>query len=124
MSRTLVLDSPTAQRDSGFCEESLVVTATQEPHPQLEFVFHGALDAPKIEDPEELKILDSALENAEFMSLQGEEQEEFSRIARFEYYQKKALSTHHEWTLRSLSSQLVVNKEEAAKEVGFFFNSL
>jgi hypothetical protein len=61
--------------------------------------------------------VDLALANEAFKSFKAQQKEQFERVSTFECNQRKALSVHHQWSMKQLTAQHEASKKEKTEEV-------
>ncbi|KAF2003817.1 hypothetical protein P154DRAFT_519736 [Amniculicola lignicola CBS 123094] len=107
-----------SQRDSGYSEDGVVssidLSQSSFTHSQPSLPFVTAPATPNRSTPDDM--LNQALANEAFKSLQAQQREHFQHISTFESNQRKALSAHHDRIVRHLTTQFEAEKAEKAQQ--------
>ena len=107
-------------RDSGYCEKG--ISSVDLPSPLAKAsppaTTPVAASTPVHRSRHEVINIDDALANEAFKSFKAQQKEQFERVAAFECNQRKALSVHHQGSLKQLAAQHEINKDERKEQVG------
>lgn len=106
--------------DSGYGESgkfSIDLSRSEKSAPSQ--VINPAISAipPRRSRHQEINV-DLALANEALKSVKAQQKEQFERVAAFEGSQRKALTGHHQCSLKRLDAQLQANRKEREEQVG------
>lgn len=100
--------------DDGASPVKLPLPVEQEPLGQA---ISMAQSIPSRQPRYEAINIDNALAQEAFKSFKAQQREQFERVSTFELHQRKALSAHHQCTLKLLAAQHEASKNEKMEQV-------
>lgn len=106
--------------DSGYSENGMSSIELPRSTPTSPITPTSKVTLPSVRRARHQELnVDLALANEAFTSFRIQQKEQFERVAMFECHQRKALSAHHQCSLKRLTSQHKISRDERIEQVSF-----